>query len=142
MGIIGVLGSIITGREYDDFALFIALLVVNLLFSLVLYALGDIITILDKNRINTESTVKELGRIAQCLEKINTINAENISSTVFNNKSRDGAQDKETKSTGGKDAPTKKVMPADVPYYCGKCGEFGPYDETCPSCGSGVKIRT
>ena len=27
-----------------------------------------------------------------------------------------------------------------APYRCGKCGQAGPYDENCPTCGSSLKF--
>lgn len=26
-----------------------------------------------------------------------------------------------------------------IPYYCGKCGTPGPYEQLCPKCGSSIK---
>lgn len=37
-------------------------------------------------------------------------------------------------------ANQKAVNTGDVPYWCGKCGKSGPYEEKCPECGSTMKL--
>ena len=34
----------------------------------------------------------------------------------------------------------KTAKDTDAPYYCGKCGELGPYEKNCPKCGSSLRI--
>lgn len=29
---------------------------------------------------------------------------------------------------------------ADAPYWCGKCGHLGPYEDKCPQCGSSIRV--
>ena len=49
--------------------------------------------------------------------------------------------DKETIfAAAGNPEPQIKKDNEKIPYRCGKCGQNGPYDENCPSCGSSIKF--
>lgn len=95
----------------------------------ILYAFGQLVE--DIHDINDQTS--KVYNISQ--------NVQILAQPMIDAKAKQAKKEEDEKAKREAQEKTKKASETkeNAPYWCGKCGHDGPYDENCPMCGSTIK---
>ena len=109
-------------------------------FHILALLIGSLASIVQHTKITANLNLYNSSK-----EDIINDNAENHSSSTEEKQAKSATCPQSTiydthKSSVHGTNNNKNKSDKNAPYWCGKCNHSGPYDSTCPNCGSSIKI--
>ncbi|MBR4863376.1 MAG: hypothetical protein IKU07_02265 [Oscillospiraceae bacterium] len=109
--------------------------IVAWVFSWLLYAVGELVEKTCDNEHNTREILKLLQKSAWEKETNENKEEKSVAPSPASVVAVDISGEVKTSTI------RENINPADkAPYWCGKCGQPGPFDGNCSNCGSSIKI--